>query len=262
VVQVSGPRLFAAATSGWFVLLAGCFANGSALDEPVVPLTQPTRLCSFAQESPCRSPREVEEWLSRNELEILHATEAPQGKQDARVLILAQDDRRVVFRAKWRALSTAHQLNVPRRELGAHAVQKLFLEPEDWVVPPAAGHCFELDRYRHTVDAKAEATFDDTACVFGFLSYWIENARGVEDAVDADWIESEELRESVRFRSDPVYRRSLSNLNLLSHLIDHGDSHPKQFVLSLSNDHLRVFLIDNSIAFSEFRNPSIDHDWD
>ena len=259
---MSGSRLSAIASCAWLPLLGGCFAHGSTLDEPIVPLTQPTELCSDAGKPGCRSPREVEGWLSRGDLEILHSTDAPHGKQDARVLTVALDGRRIVFRAKWRAMSTAHQLNVPRRELGAHAVQKLFLDPEDWVVPPAAGHCFELDGYRKVVDRAAEASFDDTACVFGFLSYWLEDVRGVEDAADEGWIESEELRDAERFRSDPVYRRSLANVNLLSHVIDHGDTHPKQFVLSQSGNHLRLFLVDNTIAFSEFRNPSIDHEWD
>ena len=54
----------------------------------------------------------------------------PSGQQGARILTLRASvgAQEVVFRAKWRAQSSANILNEPRKELGAHAVQQLFLD--------------------------------------------------------------------------------------------------------------------------------------
>jgi hypothetical protein len=158
---------------------------------------------------------------------------------------------RVVFRVKWRAHTTSHSLNVPFREVAAHAVQKLFLEPHEWVVPPAATTCFSLKSYRAHVDRNAKPPFDGINCVFGVLSYWIEDAHGMNGALD------EEL-----FWQSRTYRDSLANVNLMSFLIDHGDSHPAQFVTTGDSSEPRVHLVDNTIAFSDFRNPSVPPEWD
>ena len=75
--------------------------------------------------------------------------------QGARILVLRRGGDGEVFRVKWRAQSTTTSRNSPRRELAAYAVQKLFLEPEEYVAPPTAPHCFPLEAYRAAVDRKA-----------------------------------------------------------------------------------------------------------
>lgn len=229
----------------------GC---GSSIDEPATPLSAPTRLCDEAGPGAgCLAPADIEHWLARVDLEILGSKDTPSGKQGAKVLTVAARDAagRVVFRAKWRAHSTSHSLNVPRREVAAYALQKTFLDPGDYVVPPASGHCFRLAEYRAYVDASATPSFEGIDCVFGVLSYWLE------DTTDSDLIDDADL-----FWQSRSFGRSLANVNLVSFLIEHGDSHPKQFVLTGGDAEPRVYLVDNTIAFSEFRNPSVPEKWD
>jgi hypothetical protein len=200
--------------------------------------------------------------LRAPELEVLGAAETPQGRQGARILTVrlpaASGD--VVVRAKWRAYSTLSTLNDPRRELGAHAVQRLFLEPHEYVVPPSAGHCFPLAQYRKQVDTGARATFAGTDCVFGVLSYWLEHAQSLDGAEDADFLaDDEHAFDAARFRLSRAYRDSAADLNLLTFLIEHGDSHPAQFVLAGASP--RLYSVDNSLSFGSFRNPNVYEDW-
>jgi hypothetical protein len=243
--------------------LVAC-AGSVPLSPPAAPLTSPTVLCQGGEARPCRSTAEVEAWLRHPELEILGAAGTPKGKQKARVLTLAVpgDRERIVFRAKWRADSTQHPLNDPRKELAAYVVQKLFLNAEQYVVPPAAGHCFPLAGYRTRVDATAQASFPRVECVFGILSYWLEDAQGIDDAADSERLDEDDLFDQRLFWKDPVYRRSLADVNLLAHVISHGDSHPAQFVITGDRYRPRVHVVDNTISFSDFRNPRLDREED
>jgi hypothetical protein len=241
-------------------LAAAC--TGSSLDEPAVPRAA---LCAREESPPgCLQPADVEHWLRRSDLEIVGQTGTPKGKQRARVLTLAvpEPGGRVVFRAKWRAHTTSHRLNRPRYELATYALQKLFLPPDAAVVPPTAGHCFPLHHYREHVDPRAEPPFDAIECVFGTLSYWLEDAMDLAEAEDRRLIESDQLLDETLFWSSSSYRRSLADVNLLAHLISHGDSHPAQFVISGGRARPRVHLVDNTIAFSGYKNPSIAPKWD
>ena len=152
----------------------------------------------------------------------------------------------VVFRAKWRAYTTLSPINDPRRELAAYHLQSLFVDPSEYVVPPTHGYCFGLAEYRALVDPEAQATFRGIDCVFGMLSYWLENARTPHDVYDAEL-----------YRESAVYRRSVSNLNLLTFLINHGDSHARQFLMVERRDGPRVYAVDNSLSFGTFINTDI-----
>jgi hypothetical protein len=202
--------------------------------------------------------------LRAPELVLLGAAETPQGRQGARILTLAlpAESGKLVFRAKWRAHSTLSSLNDPRRELGAYAVQRLFLEPHEYVVPPSVGHCFDLAEYRKRVDPVGRATFAGIDCVFGVLSYWLEDGRDLDDAEDAGWLSSDQRAfDAAWFRRSASYRDSASNLNVLTFLIEHGDSHPDQFIVGGSAELPRLYCVDNSLSFGSFRNPTVDEDW-
>jgi hypothetical protein len=251
-------------------LLAGAVAWAStgcaaSVPEPAAPLTPPTRLCTEAQpSSACRTASAIDAALRAPELVVLGAAETPQGRQGARILTLALPAQagRLVFRAKWRAHATLSSLNDPRRELGAHAVQRLFLEPHEYVVPPSAGHCFDLAEYRRSVDPAGRATFAGIDCVFGVLSYWLEDGRGLDDAEDAGWLSSDQRAfDAAWFRRSASYRDSASDLNVLTFLIEHGDSHPDQFIIGGSAQLPRLYSVDNSLSFGSFRNPTVDEDW-
>jgi hypothetical protein len=181
------------------------------------------------------------------------------GQQDAKVLTLAvpaQSGERV-FRARWRALDSESLINDPRKELGAYAVAKLFLEPHEYVVPPTSGHCFPLEAYRAGVEAKAPPSFEKEGvdCVFGILTYWLENVTNPEGAREAGVWRKDGILDEQLFQSDAAYRKSVSDLNLLTYLIHHGDSHDEQFLLTKDQPSPRVYTVDNSVTFESVKNP-------
>jgi len=202
----------------------------------------------------CRSPGEVEAWLARRDLAILASEETSKGKQRARILTLLVPSDGIIFRAKWRAWWTNTPHNRPRRELAAHHVQRLFLLPHEYVVPPATGHCFPLETYRKHVEPKAQPTFPGTRCVYGILSYWLEDAIGTRDAMKQGLLHA--LIDEKLFERNEIYRRSIASVNLLAYLISHGDSHKQQFVFTGGRD-LYANIVDNSISFSDYRNPLV-----
>jgi hypothetical protein len=233
--------------------LLGCLAAlsvgcGQSLAPPAAPLTPPTAWCAGTQREGCRSTAEIEGWLGSPELAIVGAASTSTGIQGAKVLTLSVPGAAgpVVFRAKWRAYSTLSPINDPRRELAAYHVQRLFVDPSEYVVPPTHGHCLDLAEYRRHVDPTAQPTFHGFDCVFGMLSYWLENARTPADVYDPEL-----------YRESAVYRRSVSNLNLLTFLINHGDSHARQFLMVDRRDGPRVYAVDNSLSFGTFVNTDI-----
>lgn len=262
--QNFGRRLRRGLAGGLCLAASGC---GTGAPVPAAPLTEPTALCRSPESaSNCRRPVLVERWLRSPRLRIIGTAEAPAGKQGARVLTLAAGGAAdaPIFRAKWRAYDTLSSLNRPRAELAAYAVQKLFLDPHDHVVPPTTGHCFAIDEYRWLVDPDAEPTFESTSCVYGVLAYWLEDVHSLDDAHDQDVLVADDTPfDADLFQSNPVYRRSVAHLNMVTFLIHHGDSHPAQFLVTVDAARPRLYVVDNSIAFSDFVNPELDthQDW-
>src|SRR5688572_15610052 len=220
---------------------------------PAAPLTQPTRLCvTESPHRPCRDALEVEGWLARADLEIAGVDLTPAGIQGAQVLTLrVPGPPPVVFRAKWRAHATTDIKNSPRRELAAHAVQKLFLASSEWVVPPSAPHCFALDTYRAAVDPRAQPTFPQARCVYGVLQYWLENVQTLPDAETAGWFDfsGDGILDDDLFDSSRIYRDAIASVNLVTYLIGHADSHWKQFLISKDRDLPITYSVDNSMSF-------------
>jgi len=212
----------------------------------------------------CRSADDVEKLL-RGPLEILGMSDPPSGTQGAKVLtLLGHDDRGdSIIRAKWRPESSGDALNEPRKELAAEAVQHLFLDEDEVVVPPTVARCFARVHYQ-SVDPEAPATFPGVDCVFGYLAYWLEDAQSVRQARKSGLLGAGKgIWDARRFESDRSYRDSVANSNLLTYLINHGDAHDEQFVLQSSPRGLRAFVVDNSIAFRSIKNPMLllREDW-
>jgi len=127
----------------------------------------------------------------------------------------------------------------PRKELAAYEVQKLFLDPEDYVVPTALPFCVALESYRKTPgNTYAAATLKGTDCVLGLASIWMENVT-IPD----------KLYDESRFLQDPTYAYFMSNFNLLTYLIEHRDARVGQFLVSKDDKRRQVFSIDNGISF-------------
>jgi hypothetical protein len=245
--------------------LAAC-KGPRPLAAPAAPLTPPSRLCAVGEQPPeCRSARRVEELMS-GPLEILGVAPTPSGQQDARILTLRSrlSGRDVVFRAKWRAQSTGGIVNEPRKELAAHAVQKLFLDETELATPPTVAHCFPIDEYRAFVPDE-RASFDGVDCVLGFLSYWLESVRTARAARQDGLLSGvgESFWDAERFEKDAMYRRSVANTNLMTYVTRHGDPHNAQFLLEPTPQGLRTYVVDNSIGFLSIKNPIyfIREDW-
>ena len=215
----------------------------------------------------CSPADQIESRLRDPALRILGSASTPAGTQGAKLLTLAVPGAggRAVLRAKWRALSSASLTNDPRKELGAYAVAKLFLEPHEYVVPPTAGHCFAIDQYRAIVDSEAEPMFEELGvrCVFGILSYWLENVDEPEGAREDGLWSAEGIFDEKLFGTNGAYGKSVADLNLLTYLIHHADAHDHQFLVTKDPRSPRVYSVDNSIAFQSLKNPMLlfREDW-
>jgi len=131
--------------------------------------------------------------------------------------------------------------NSPRKQMAAYQVQKLFLEPEDYVVPTVAAACIPLDVYNRYRAKPGKASLPGISCQLGLASHWMLNVKVPE-----------ELYDESRFLKDPTYAYFMSNFNILAYLIDHRDSKPANFLVSKDENHRQVFSIDNDIAFGDF----------
>jgi hypothetical protein len=196
------------------------------------------------------SPHPSENWsvpatqaeaiMRSGKLEIHSDTAAGGGVTGAHKLTIGAPELGKELVAKWKEVPHGLESwnNSPRRELAAYAVQKLFLDPDDFVVPPSVLRCIPLDDYRATIDPKHSATLPGTTCVLGNLSLWMENVT-VPDV----------LYDKARFNADPNYAARMADFNLLTYLIDHKDGRRGNFLVSKDEGDRRVFAIDNGISF-------------
>jgi len=132
--------------------------------------------------------------------------------------------------------------NEPRYELAAYEFQKLFLAPDELVVPPTALRAFPLDEYRG-LDPDAERTFRDAESVVVLVQLWL------------NFVSDENPWDEDRFDVDPAYALNWANLNLFTFLIRHNDSNTGNLMISTLGPNPRVFAVDNGFSFN-----SIDSD--
>lgn len=138
--------------------------------------------------------------------------------------------------------------NSPRRELGAYRVQALFLDPQDYVVPPTTTACVTLQAFGQAEEGP-QPNLPGTRCVYGVLSVWLQDVEQPKKVLDAD-----------RFRDDVRYAFHLANMNLLCYLINHQDGRKSNYLVSNNPDNPRVFSVDNGLAFGVWlRNYFIPH---
>ncbi len=177
--------------------------------------------------------------LRNDEFAITAAEGAGGGVMGAKKLTLVFQDDQFKLEAKWKAAPAGGDgwNNSPRREIGAYAVQKLFLDAADFPVPPVAARGICLDSYS-IVDPTAVPNIEGTQCVFGAIAAWLENVDQPRAAFDPK-----------RFAEDSRYAFHFANLNLLAYLIAHRDARGSNFLMPKDETEPRVFSIDNSIAF-------------
>jgi len=133
--------------------------------------------------------------------------------------------------------------NVPRYDLAAYELQKLFLDPAEYVVPPTALRMIaRQDFVKYQTDVVR--TFSSADQVLAVLQYWLSDITVVADVYDP-----------ARFDADALYARHIGQLNVLTYLIEHRDSNVGNFLIGKSPTGARVFSIDHGVAFA-----SIDSD--
>lgn len=135
--------------------------------------------------------------------------------------------------------------NSPRKEFAAYRIQRWIFDEQDYVVPTPVPRCIPLDVYA-PVDAKAKPTVAGTNCVLGLFAVWMNDVEVVDD------LDDEISDDDGRFNTDPHFAQHLSDLNLLTYLIDHRDGREGNFLISKDPADPRVFAIDNGIAFEGF----------
>lgn len=162
-----------------------------------------------------------------------------EGDRSIVVVLDAPDPAQASIKAKMKpvgARATGFN-NEPRYELAAYRLQTLFLDEDDYVVPPVVLRSEPLESYR-ALQPEAEPTFADTSSKLYLLAYWLE------DVTNRD-----PFRED-RLDSDPDYARHWGNLNILTHLIRHRDGNLGNLLISSAPDSSRVFSVDNDVAFA------------
>ncbi len=129
--------------------------------------------------------------------------------------------------------------NIPRYDLAAYALQRLLMDPHEYVVPPTALRMIALAEFRrHSPDVLP--TFKGSDDALGVVQYWLRDIEVVADVFDA-----------ARFASDPVYARHIGQLNVFTFLLRHGDSNAGNFLISKTRPGPRVFSVDHGIAFGQ-----------
>jgi hypothetical protein len=153
-----------------------------------------------------------------------------------------------IFRVKWASAPAGggEFNNEPRYEAAAYEIQKLFLDADEFVVPPTVLRAFPLEWVVNEIPGTPR-TFRDIESVLVALQYWLFNV-----TQDGFW-------DPARAQQDSVYARHIGNMNILTYLIHHNDANVGNFLISTWEENPRVFSVDNGVAF---RSPISDRGYD
>jgi len=186
------------------------------------------------------SPEESERLFGHAPFELVSVKPTSQGVAGAqKAEVLFPNDGRHL-QAKWKVAPPGTcdgWNNNPRKEIACYAVQRWFLDATDYVVPTIALRGIPLDVYRR-VDPEATPTIDGADCVIGVFALWLQHATAPDRLYDPE-----------RFLSDHPYAYHLSNLNVLTYLVDHRDGRKGNILAADDESNRRGFAIDNGISF-------------
>lgn len=159
--------------------------------------------------------------------------------EDRTQRVLLEFDDSVTLLVKWaNAVPGASMFNnEPRFEAAAYELQKLFLGPDEFVVPPTVLRAFPL-AFVATQMPGVRKTFNEAESVLVALQYWLSMVTPANY-----WDER-------RAGSDTLYARHIGNFNALTYLIRHQDSNAGNFLISEYEPSPRVFAVDNGVSFS------------
>jgi hypothetical protein len=185
-------------------------------------------------------PEQAERLFGQAPFEIISAAPTASGVAGARKadVLFPSEGRRL--QAKWKEAPRGTcdgWNNNPRKEIACYAIQRWFLDATDYLVPAVALRSIPLDVYRR-VDPEAIPTIAGADCVIGVLALWLQHATTTDQLYDPE-----------RFLSDHPYAYHLSNLNVLTYLVDHRDGRKGNFLTADDETNRRAFAIDNGISF-------------
>ena len=196
----------------------------------------------FAQDANITRPvAELEQLLRAEPLRIEDAAiSRPKAKGDITLKADVSFGGTPALRVKLRRAEPGAESfnNVPRYDLAAYELQKLFVDPSEYLVPPTTLRFVPLaDFRRYSPDARR--TFAPADEVLAVVQYWLQDVQAVADVYD-----------SARFEADAVYARHVGQLNVLTHLIQHRDSNLGNFLIGRAATGPRLFSIDHGVAFA------------
>lgn len=184
---------------------------------------------------------ELEQMLANAPFTIVTAEiSRPKAKGDITLKADVSFDGKPPIRVKLRKAEPGADTfnNVPRYDLAAYQLQKLYLDPAEYVVPPTALRFVSLGDFRK-YEPDTKRTFSGADEVLSVMQYWLQDIKVIADVYDP-----------AMFESDPVYARHIGQLNILTDLIEHGDSNVGNFLISRTSPGSRVFSVDNGVAFA------------
>ncbi len=192
----------------------------------------------------------LEDKFQHEPFDILEAKATAHGSTSAVQFNIQFRDCTVV-KVKWRAApqDARRYNNDPRRELASYLFQKLFLEPEDYVVPVTLPGCISVADLART-GLNLAPQLAGANCVFGPMAIWLQNVESV-----ANFLDRERFERSATGQEDRGYARAYANLNIFTYLIRHSDGRKGNFLVSTVLGQPHIFSIDNSLAYEGMGNP-------
>lgn len=223
-----------AASLGAAILLWGCTSEPM----PKWPVSTPAQLCedpSLGPDGFCMPAARIEQWLERGDYRITKSARSTSGTTRPYKLRLELDNGLSINVKYKRAPDDLEAFNnSPRRELAAYAIQKLFLDPDEYVVPPTVLVCLPTSANAELLpDLEPHPGVD---CALGIMAYWVEGLTD-ENVIDKD-----------RWSTDAAYRDNLGNLNVLTALIGHQDDIGTNFYRAKDPARPRLVSVDNGLA--------------
>jgi hypothetical protein len=187
---------------------------------------------------------ELEQRLATTPFEILVAKKARDLREDVALKSDVRFADGVELRIKIRPANKGGSEfnNEPRYERAAFVLAKALFDEPDLVVPVTVLRPIPRGQLKPFAP-RILATFNGADDVLAVVQYWLQSVEAPDDVWDP-----------ARFERDPAYAHHVANANVLTYLIEHGDSNKGNLLLS-STPNGRVFVIDSGVAF---RSPASD----
>lgn len=189
------------------------------------------------------SLEELEKKLQYMDFSVLEMKHIRNPKRVAKKVRLAWVDGDTFF-VKWKVAASQGRAanNEPGYEIAAYKFQQLFLDSNEYIVPPTIGRSMPFKEYRALKFEEKykvkRSTFWRTGCVFFVLQYWLRNVSSF-DTLDQE-----------RFKSDGAYARCVAHMNVFTYLLSHKDSNYGNFLIDADSCHPKIFVVDNGLMLS------------